>query len=130
VLISQLLPRVLVASEHSLSARVEDLLVGDELSIDRGINDLVSLQWRKMRRGQRRRRKRREEWKGGETHLASISSSILPLEKDHVSKGTDESQSDVGQDESVSHNVARLVLGSVDVARDGSVEVSKADDHT
>lgn len=81
-------------------------------------------------KGQRRRRKRREEWKGGETHLASISSSILPLEKDHVSKGTDETQSDVGQDESVSHNVARLVLGSVDVARDGSVEVSKADDHT
>jgi len=44
VLISQLLPRLLVASEDSLSVRVEDLLVRDELGVDGRIDDFVSLE--------------------------------------------------------------------------------------
>ena len=44
MLISQLLPRLLVASEDSLSVRVEDLLVRDELGVDGRIDDFVSLE--------------------------------------------------------------------------------------
>ena len=43
---------------------------------------------------------------------------------------TDESNRDVRENETMTHDVARLVFGSVNVAGDGSVEVSKTDDES
>lgn len=66
MLVSQLLPRLLVASEHPLAVRVEDLLVGDELGVDGRINDLVALEGIGEGSGRKQNwsvlRRRREKW--------------------------------------------------------------------